>query len=92
MARQVVLGEIRVEIGLHPVAERIDLEPAVLDLEPRDVLAGLRLERLAPRNPAVEPGFRARQRLDLRIAQQPSGSYDQRNRCASFSASAMGRG
>src|SRR5690606_41458029 len=57
VAGQVVRFEVGVEIGLGPIAERVDLEPAVLDLEARQALAGDRLERLAARNPGVEALF-----------------------------------
>src|SRR5690606_32517304 len=40
VAREVMLGEVGVEIGLGPVAERVHLQPAVLDLEAGQVLAG----------------------------------------------------
>src|SRR5690606_14296203 len=65
MAREIVRLEIRVEVRLGPVAERVDLEPAILDLETRQVLAGDRLERLAARNPSIEILLGAPQRLDL---------------------------
>jgi hypothetical protein len=47
VARQIALGEIGFEIGLGPVAERVHLEPAVFQFEPRQLRARLRLERLA---------------------------------------------
>src|SRR5688572_5800495 len=65
VARQVVRLEVCVEVLLGPVAERVDLEPAVLDLEARQVLAGDRLERLAARNPRLEALLGALQGLDL---------------------------
>ena len=65
MARQVVLGEIGVELRLRPVGKRIDLEPALILLEPRQRGAGPRLEPLAPRNPGVERLQRAGKRFDL---------------------------
>src|SRR5690606_38173399 len=65
VAREVVLGEVGLEVVLGPVAERVDLEPAVLDLEPREVLPGDRLERLAARDPRVEALLGPLERLDL---------------------------
>src|SRR5690606_19587285 len=65
MAGQVVRLEVGVEIGLGPIAERVHLEPAILDLEARQVLPCDRLERLAARDPRVETLLGAPQRLDL---------------------------
>ena len=72
VARQVVLFEIGVEVVLGPVAQRVDLQAAVFDLEPRQVLARVRLEGLAPGNPAVEADCLARP------AARPCGSRSSR--------------
>src|SRR5688572_29287420 len=65
VARQIVLGEVGVEIVLGPVAKRVDLEPAVLDLEARQVLAGERLERFAAADPGIEALLGALERFNL---------------------------
>src|SRR3546814_9054478 len=65
MARQIMLGKIGVEPFLVPIGKRIDLQPTVLDLEPRQARARFRLEALAARNPCLNAFKRARQRFDL---------------------------
>jgi len=65
MARQIMLGEIGFEIVLDPVAQRIDFQAAIVNLESRDIVAGHRLERLAPRNPAVETRLGTSQGFNL---------------------------
>ena len=92
VAGQIVFLEIGVEIVLGPVAERVDLEPAVLDLEARQVLAGDRLERLAAGYPAVEPGLARGQRLDLADLAAAVGIVGPAQAASSFAASTAGSG
>src|SRR5690242_2209306 len=69
VAGERVVGEIGVELGLGPIGQRVDLEPALgvagIDLETRQAGAARRLEALAPGEGRVEAGDGARQRLDL---------------------------
>src|SRR3546814_7369335 len=57
MARELVFLEISLKIRFGPVAQRIELYAPVLYLETGKVLAGLRLEGLASRNPAIQAFF-----------------------------------
>ena len=64
VTRQLRLGEIGVERRLVPVGERVDLQPAFVDLEPRQRTAAS-LKAFASRNPGVEWREGTTQRLDL---------------------------
>src|SRR3546814_1410992 len=65
MARELVFLEIGLKIRFGPVAQRIELYAPVLYLETGKVLAGLRLEGLASRNPAIQAFFGTGQGLHL---------------------------
>src|SRR3546814_15698346 len=65
MARELVFLEISLKIRFGPVAQRIELYAPVLYLETGKVLAGLRLEGLASRSPAIQAFFCAGQWFHL---------------------------
>src|SRR3546814_14881454 len=67
MARQVMLGEIGVELFTRPVGERVELQPArrTIELEAREPLPRRRLETLASGDRGIEIGQRLFERLHL---------------------------
>src|SRR3546814_14648189 len=75
MPRQVVPGEIGVDVGARPVGERVELQQAgaAVEFEARQALARRRLENLASGDRSLEIGERLLQRLYLSHTAEPVG-------------------